>query len=307
MKCPKCGLEFQGNFCSNCGTPAQSDMDESSPNRLKIILPIAGVIVVALSITLILYFHNKPTDVQSGNFLVTASSALPANNTPSASSPSVSSPSVSSKSLSSSNSGKLDIKVVNEQTIKFSDSFGSPHMIYMAEVKNTGKVSAEFQNVTIDAEDKSGKLIKSTDMANISPNIINPGETAYVCENVIDGMDKSISLSNLGKAILHFEYMESEAVTPPNVVFSEISLKDDYGFPKLMGRIENKSGKRLSDLWIAAPVFDSNGKLQGVITVLIQSLNPGEKKGFEQTGFEFKENQNFSKSTVKPFAYQYNY
>lgn len=299
MKCTKCGKEFEGNYCPECGEPSESNNKTNSKKRtrLKAALSLAGVLIIILAIIGIIYNRNIPAYIQNGDFFIPANSTSSMNNTSSAKIQ-------STASASSSDPDKLAFKVVNEQTIKFSDSLGDANMVYMAEVKNTGKVSAKFNHVSIDAEDKDGKIIKSKDMVSVYPNVINPGETAYICESVINSADNGISINSLGKAISHFEYRECEAVTAPNIVFSEVSLKDYNGYPKLIGRIENKSDQRLSNLHIAASIRDTNGKLQGVIFTIIHSLNPGEKKGFEQLELNFKKNQNYNKSTIKPFAFE---
>lgn len=53
MKCPKCGSETNGNYCSNCGTHIQSQQEEKHTSVLIPIVLIAIIIIAGI------FIYNK--------------------------------------------------------------------------------------------------------------------------------------------------------------------------------------------------------------------------------------------------------
>lgn len=195
------------------------------------------------------------------------------------------------------------IEVVSEALQKYT-TLDAPCATYLAELKNTGEVPVKISNISIDVEDAAGSILKSADFITAYPNVINPGESAYICEEVVNGaFDEGVALDNIGKAILHYDIEKQAAPESLPVAISEIALGESYGYPNLVGRIENTGSTDIEELYIVADIRSADGTLQNVIFTIVDNLKAGEKKGFEQMAIAGDLALDFSASTVNVKAY----
>ena len=194
------------------------------------------------------------------------------------------------------------VTIESENLLKYVDVLDYSNVIYIAEIKNTGKNAVEITDASIDLEDSSGGIISTTSMVSAYPDVINPGEVSCICESVID-VGQEIDLNKVGKAILHYDTKTHSTVENPDISITEVSSTQSYGDTKFVGRAENLSGKDVSDLYVATPVRDSSGALQTVAFTIIDSLKAGEKKGFELNMIYSDPNVDYSKSVIEPFVY----
>lgn len=172
------------------------------------------------------------------------------------------------------------VEVVSENLLKYT-SYNSGYATYLAEIKNTGTTSVYIHNVSVDVEDMNGSLLKSEEFISAHPNVIAPGESAYICSNVITSLDE-VNLDNVGKAILHYDADETSTAEKLNVELSEVSIKaNSYGGYAVMGRATNTGTEDLEYFYIGGDIRDGNGVLQNYVYTSIDSLKAGETKGFE--------------------------
>lgn len=189
---------------------------------------------------------------------------------------------------------------VSEQLITYTDTLGTPRILYLATVKNTDSVPLEFGNVTIDVNGADNKLIKHLDNDSVYPRFIMPGEFGYICAECAQ-LDDSIVLEDVQSAEMHFGTRRADGYEKPDVTFTQLELKQgDYDLT-VLGKV--KSNEDIDDLSIAFPIFDENGTLQTVALAGIEGLSAGDERGFECSPIECDPETDFSKSTVEAIPY----
>lgn len=198
---------------------------------------------------------------------------------------------------------KESIAIVYEELQKYTNSLDTVCATYLAELKNTSNSYIEIDNVVIDVEDINGSLLTSTDYVGVYPNIIGPGESAYIFEEVIGYSDDGVALEDIGNAILHFDAEETSAPVLPSVEFSDIAISESYGHPNLIGRIKNTGTETINYLYIIAPIRDQDSNLQSLIFTIVDSIDPGETIGFEQSAITGDNNFDYSTATVDIVGY----
>lgn len=197
------------------------------------------------------------------------------------------------------------VEIVSEELQKYTDALDNSCAAYIAELKNTGTTAIQLNDISIDVEKADGTLLTTAELVSAYPNIIAPGETAYICEEVVNGFsfENGIALEDIGTAILHYSVQEHDAVEPLPVSITEAALGESYGSLNLTGRITNDGDADLENVCIAAAIRDANGMLQNVIFTIVESLSAGETKGFEQMSLCGDMSLDFSASTVDASTY----
>ncbi len=193
-------------------------------------------------------------------------------------------------------------QMISEDLTVYQDALGNTCAAYVTEIKNTSSSAIALTNASIDIEKPDGTLLKSTDFFSVTPRVIAAGESAYISQDIINGLDEGITPDQIGKAILHYDVEARPDFEPLSVEISELSLLSEHQWPKFQGRIENKGTTDLKNIYIVAPIRDSNGNLQTVGLTIVDSLSAGEKKGFEQTCMSAPTNVDYSQSSLSAFA-----
>ena len=110
-----------------------------------------------------------------------------------------------------------------------------------------------------------------------APPIIRPGELGYY-----------YGYAHVTNADASKEYklIANEIVNPTNVnpvecEVSDTSLNDDYGMPRVIGRVTNNSGLYLPYLFIHVVFYNENGEVIGLAITGTGELNDGESQNFE--------------------------
>jgi hypothetical protein len=166
-------------------------------------------------------------------------------------------------------------------------------------VKNTGDVDIYLGDMSADIESSTGSLLKTKSMINAYPDYIKPGETAYYYgETRADFETTGI------KVVPHVDiHKSSNDVIRYDI--NDVSINEDslYGV-KVMGRVENKTSKNGTLVYIAANLFDSNDKLiTNCYTILDKDLNAGDKIGFTCTPFAYLECKPSDVARYEIYAY----
>lgn len=162
----------------------------------------------------------------------------------------------------------------------YTDGIGTTWVQVIVEIENTGTSDLYLSSGSYDLEDGSGNLIKSSTMVSTFPDVISPGEKAYMYEETT--LDNAVEGS-----LVVLPRLSVEKATVENIRFTvtdvEIST-DQYGQLKAMGRVENTSGEESSMTYIVVILKDSGGTPIGqMFTILTDTLAAGDKIGFETT------------------------
>lgn len=189
---------------------------------------------------------------------------------------------------------------VSENFVTYTDSIGTPHILYLGVVQNTDTKPLQYGGVTIDVNDDNGNLIKHLDMGIVYPDYLMPGEKGYICEDCAQ-LDDTIDLTKVAKTEMHYGTRAATNYKKPNVEITQLELKTNQLGPNVIGKV--KSNEDIEDLWIAFPICDSNGNLQTVAITNVGNISNGDERGFECTPMEYDPNIDFSASKVEALPY----
>ncbi len=171
-----------------------------------------------------------------------------------------------------------EITYTNVRT--YTDSIGTTWAQVIVEIENIGTSDLYLSSGSYDLEDENGKLIASSTMVSTYPEVISPGEKAYMYEedmldNPVEGKLTVVPRPSVDKAkVDNIRF---------NVTDVEIS-ESQYGQLKAIGRVENTTQEDQSMVYIALILKDANGVPIGqIFTILTDDLPAGEKIGFEAT------------------------
>ena len=162
----------------------------------------------------------------------------------------------------------------------YKNSIGLTWAQAIVEIENTGSYNLFLKPGTCDLEDSEGNLVASKDMS-AYPQIIAPGEKAYYYEEY--ALD-SVAEDTVLQIIPRPEIVRS---TTEHITYSvsDVSITaSEYGYLKVMGRVENTSDSEDSLIYVAITLFNEASEPIGLVsTVISNDLAPGEKVGFEAT------------------------
>lgn len=164
----------------------------------------------------------------------------------------------------------------------YTDSIGSVWTQVIVEIENTGSADLYLSSGAYDLEDANGGLIASESMVSTYPEVISPGEKAYMynettLDDAIEGDVVVVPRPSVDKAKVE------------NIRYSvtDVNISDgQYGDLKALGRIENTSSEDSSMTYIVIIMKDSAGTPIGqMFTILTDDLKAGDKIGFEMSAF----------------------
>lgn len=200
-----------------------------------------------------------------------------------------------------------EIEFVSEEYQVYTDVFDEPTATYLAEIKNPSDTAIDLSNVSLDLEQPDGTLIKTVSLLTVKPRTIPAGGTGYICDEIYNtALDGEITLDTLAAAVtkLHYSIDPVTDADVPTVELSQVSAKDEFGHVGMIGKIKNTGNETYSNLFVAAPVRDSNGKLLTVVLGSVADLAPGVEKGFDGVAFAGRPISDISAVTLEAFAYE---
>lgn len=200
-----------------------------------------------------------------------------------------------------------EIEFVSEEYQVYTDVFDDPTATYLAEIKNPSDTAIHLSNISLDLEHPDGTLIKTVSLLTVKPRTIPAGGTGYICDEIYNtALDGEITLDALTAAVtkLHYSIDPVTDAGVPTVELSQVSAKDEFGNIGMIGKIKNTGSETYSNLFVAAPVRDSNGKLLTVILGSVTDLAPGVEKGFDGVAFAGRPISDISAVTLDAFAYE---
>lgn len=160
----------------------------------------------------------------------------------------------------------------------YTNSIGTTYAQVIVEIENTGTTDLYLSTGSYDLEDENGKLVTSNSMVSTYPDVISPGEKAYMYEE--DMLDDSVdgALTVLPRPSVEKAKVENVRF---NVTDVELSA-DQYGYLKAIGRVENTGSETENMVYIVLILKDSTGTPIGqIFTILMEDLAAGDKIGFE--------------------------
>lgn len=200
-----------------------------------------------------------------------------------------------------------EIEFISEEYQVYTDVFDDPTATYLAEIKNSSDTAIHLSNISLDLEHPDGTLIKTVSLLTVKPRTIPAGGTGYICDEIYNtSLDGEITLDALTAAVtkLHYSVDPVTDADVPTVELSQVSAKDEFGNIGMIGKIKNTGSETYSNLFVAAPVRDPNGKLLTVILGSIADLAPGVEKGFDGVAFAGRSISDISTVTLDAFAYE---
>ena len=200
-----------------------------------------------------------------------------------------------------------EIEFVSEEYQVYTDVFDDPTATYLAEIKNPSDTAIHLSNISLDLEHPDGTLIKTVSLLTVKPRTIPAGGTGYICDEIYNtSLDGEITLDALTAAVpkLHYSMDPVTDASEPTVELSQVSAKDEFGHVGMIGKIKNTGSETYSNLFVAAPVRDANGKLLTVILGSVADLAPDVEKGFDGVAFAGRPISDISAVTLEAFAYE---
>lgn len=182
----------------------------------------------------------------------------------------------------------------------YTDSIGSQWVQAIAEIENTGNCDLYLSGGSYDLEDAAGSLISSNSIVSIFPEVISPGEKAYMYEE--DILDEAVNGELVVKPRLNAEEAKVENVRFP---VSDLKISEDsYGGLKALGRVENTGENEEAMVYVVVILKDADGKPIGQIFTILDTLAAGDKVGFEQSSISLPDDVTMDTvASYEAFAY----
>lgn len=146
---------------------------------------------------------------------------------------------------------------------------------------NSSNHDIKISDCTFDLESSQGNLLSTTDMLFIYPKVISPGESCYIWNTFgTEIPDGSVDEEYI---LIASPDTKSTDVKSFSYEVSDVSLSKSAGYPTIIGRITNTSGKDQSYYYLSAVFFDENGKAIGMSGTSVDDFMAGQTKSFELT------------------------
>lgn len=161
-----------------------------------------------------------------------------------------------------------DMEIVNEVTYAYSDSSsGINWASYYSEIKNNGDLPVNLSSSSVVYTDEAGeKVLMVSDMGlDVIPQVINPGETAFV--NIYDPIQNTEDFSGVYQANIEMQPIESidtlviHETENVNVIYNE---NGDFSNIRATGSVNVKEDVVGYDLVVA--MYDAEGNFLGTLT-----------------------------------------
>lgn len=184
----------------------------------------------------------------------------------------------------------------------YTNSIGTTYAQVIVEIENTGTVDLYLSSGSYDLEDENGKLVASSSMVSTYPEVISPGEKAYMYEeNMLDeAVDGALT-------VLPRPGVEKAKVENIRYSATDVEISSDkYGRIKAIGRVENTTSEDEDGMiYVVIILKDANGTPIGqIFTIIMDDLAAGDKAGFEASAMSLPDDVTAdSVSSYDVFAY----
>lgn len=163
----------------------------------------------------------------------------------------------------------------------YQNSIGTTYAQVIVEIENTGSADLYLSSGSYDLEDAEGNLVASSSLVSTYPEVISPGEKAYMYEeNMLDeeveGELTVLPRPDVKKAkVENIRYQVTDVEIVP----------DTFSGVKAKGRVENTTDQDADGMvYVVLILKNSEGAPIGeLFTILTDDLAAGDKIGFEAT------------------------
>ena len=172
-------------------------------------------------------------------------------------------------------------------------------------VTNNGNVNIYVGTSSVDIEDEDGNLKQSVNYMSCHPNVIRPGETAYVYDDVSYTGDSRENLHG----VPHITIKDASSADGIRYEAGDIAFVDDatYGF-QASGTVTNHGEAASGLIVIAVLVFDDDGAYYTTLfTYVYDDLEPGASATFSASDTDMLYRRStFTKNDIGSYrAYAY--
>lgn len=175
------------------------------------------------------------------------------------------------------------LEIIDSTSAAWKDSIGTIWVHASAVYKNTGTTAIDIGETQINYKAQDGSIMGTSTMVYSTPEIIQPGETAYITESTI--LDGTTDAAEFKEVSFNFGF---DKTSEDGKILETSGVKgivgDSFIPYKVTGLVTNTTDAKQDDIRIAAALLDAEGKLLGVLKGSVDvGLNPGGEAGFELT------------------------
>ena len=173
------------------------------------------------------------------------------------------------------------IEVVQKELIPSGDK-----LMFIAELKNISKEQISFRKTRLDVLDMDSNYIGTISDIYFRPQIIDPGESTYIYEDVLSGIrvakdDETIDAYSIGNITIRPEYFISSGILPVDSDVSGLSLSiGSSGGVVATGSVTNNETEDIPDTWVIIPIRDEEKRIRVVLLEEIGVLRGGDVVNF---------------------------
>lgn len=196
-----------------------------------------------------------------------------------------------------------DLKIIDSTGAAWIDSIGSVWVHSAAVFKNTGSAPVKIDETQIKFKGQDGSILGSSSMIYPVPDIIMPGEKAYIEDTTL--LDSISSADEYKETTYKFNFDETNE-EPNSLEVSGVSERRGLASSpySITGVVKNTTDELQDDIRLAAGLYDSQGKLLGVLKGRVDvGVNSGSEAGFELSNPDIPEDITDQVETVDVKAY----
>lgn len=175
---------------------------------------------------------------------------------------------------------KLEIAQKNSQAWK--DSINTVWVHSAAVLKNTGEAPVDISGLQLNYEDQNGGVLGTEKMLLAYPDILMPGETAFIGETSM--LDGAKNPKEFKETTINFSFDKTKK-NPELLEVSGVkgkSVDHFMGNYQVTGFVKNQTAEVQKNIGVAAGLFDAEGHILAVLTGRVDvGINPGSQAGFE--------------------------
>lgn len=197
--------------------------------------------------------------------------------------------------------GTAKLEISQQTAGAWIDSIDSVWVHSAAIFENTGDTPVEIGETQMNYKATDGSILGTSSMIYAVPQIVNPGETAFIGESTI--LDGTLTDESFSETTFNFNF--SETADKPNLMETSgiKGIDGEYGY-KVTGIVKNPTTEQQEDIRLAAALFDNNGDLLGVLQGSVDvGLAAGSEAGFELSYPELPEGVAAKVATIEVKSY----
>ncbi|WP_449537788.1 hypothetical protein [Ferdinandcohnia sp. Marseille-Q9671] len=201
------------------------------------------------------------------------------------------------------------LEIIDDTSGVWKDSIDTVWIHSAAIFENTGDVPIEIGETQMNFKGKDGSILGTAPMVYAVPDIIAPGEKAYIAESTI--LEGITDPNQFGETTYNFSFDSTDRKANSLEVsgVKGFPATDDYSNPyRVTGIVKNTTDELQDDIRISAALLAEDGSLLGVLDGGIDvGVNPGSEAGFELDYPEVPKDIAGKVKTIEVKAYGWNW